>query len=243
MKTILVDAVGTFVIEGNGVYKPMFELLEKYPNRKIILTNANDEQLIPFSLTNLPYEMFTLKHNPDKVDTVYFQKMLQHYGLTVEDVIYFEHSLEAVKSAESLGIKSYHYDSLKQDLQALKAFLDENVKSESLKLAEKYLGKEVEIVIDRPLGSLHPKHGFKYGANYGYIKGVKAPDGEDLDAYFLGTDIPLQIAKGKVIAIVHRLNDDDDKLIVVPENTELTDEDIEKATQFQEQWFEHKIIR
>ena len=66
MKTILVDAVDTFVIEGDGVFQPMFDLLEKYPNRKIILTNANDEQVVEFGLINLPYEMFTLKHNPDK---------------------------------------------------------------------------------------------------------------------------------------------------------------------------------
>ncbi|MDO8266059.1 MAG: hypothetical protein Q7T41_03915 [Candidatus Saccharibacteria bacterium] len=127
MKTILVDAVDTFVIEGKGVYKPMYDLLEKYPNKKIILTNASDEQLVPFSLTNLPYEMFTLKHNPDKVNPIYFQKMLRHYGLKVEDVIYFEHNPEAVKSADSLGIVSYHYDADKQDITALNKFLDENI--------------------------------------------------------------------------------------------------------------------
>ncbi len=121
--------------------------------------------------------------------------------------------------------------------------MNEIQKSESLKLAEVYLGKEVELTIDRQLGSLHPKHGFKYEANYGYIKDVKAPDGEDLDAYFLGINEPVETAKGKVIAIVHRLKDDDDKLVVVPENIELTDAEIEKATHFQEQWFEHQIIR
>lgn len=128
MKTILVDAVDTFVIEGKGVYQPMFELLEKYPNRKIILTNANDEQMIPFSLTNLPYELFTMKHNPDKVEPKFFETMLKKFNLKATDVIYFEHNPEAVKSAESLGIVSYHYDETKKDLQALKAFLDENLK-------------------------------------------------------------------------------------------------------------------
>jgi HAD superfamily hydrolase (TIGR01509 family) len=126
MKTILVDAVGTFVIEGEGVYQPMFELLEKYPNKKIILTNANDEQLVPFSLVNLPYEMFTLKHNPDKVDPMYFERMLKQYNLTVDDVIYFEHNQNAVKSAESVGITSYFYDADKKDLDGLKTFLDNN---------------------------------------------------------------------------------------------------------------------
>jgi len=123
----LVDAVDTFVIEGQGVYQPMFELLEKYPNTKIVLTNANAEQMIPFTLTNLPYELFTMKHNPDKTDPKYFTEMFKHFNLKVEDVIYFEHNPDAVKSAESLGIISYHYDADKKDLDGLKNFLDKNL--------------------------------------------------------------------------------------------------------------------
>jgi len=106
-----------------------------------------------------------------------------------------------------------------------------------------FLGKEVEVVMDRPLGSKHPKHGFMYEANYGYLPNTVSPDGEELDAYYLGTDKPLKKAKGICIAIIHRTNDNDDKLIVVPEGTELTDEEIENLTNFQEQWFEHEIIR
>jgi len=127
MKIILVDAVDTFIVEGKGVYQPMFELLEKYPNRKIVLTNANDEQMVPFTLTNLPYELFTMKHNPDKTDPKYFVEMFRHFNLKTEDVVYFEHNLDAVKSAELLGIISYHYDSDKKDLISLKRFLDENL--------------------------------------------------------------------------------------------------------------------
>lgn len=127
MKIILVDAVGTFVIEGEGVSQSMFELLEKYPNNKIILTNANDEQMVPFNLVNLPYEIFTMKHNPDKTDPVYFETMLKQYNLTTDDVIYFEHNPDAVKSAESVGIISYFYDTDKRDLNGLKTFLDKNL--------------------------------------------------------------------------------------------------------------------
>ena len=127
MKTILVDAVDTFVIEGEGIFKPMFDLLEKYPNKKIILTNANDEQIQTFGLINLPYELFTLKHNPDKTEPEYFQKMLNHFNLSKDEVIYFEHNPDAVKSAESVGIVSHHYDSDKKDLGSLKKFLDESL--------------------------------------------------------------------------------------------------------------------
>lgn len=97
-----------------------------YENKKIILTNANDAQMVPFGLVDLPYEMFTLKHNPDKIDPVYFETMLKNYDLSPEQVIYFEHNQEAVKSAESVGITSYFYDAEKKDLAELESFLDKN---------------------------------------------------------------------------------------------------------------------
>lgn len=127
MKTILVDAVDTFVIEGQGIFKEMYELLETFPNKKIILTNADDEQFKLFGLNDIPYEIFTLKHHPDKTDPIYFTYMLQHFSLKHDDVVYFEHNVEAVKSAEYVGIVSYHYDAAKKDLTALKDFLEKNV--------------------------------------------------------------------------------------------------------------------
>lgn len=106
-----------------------------------------------------------------------------------------------------------------------------------------YLGKEVEVIIDRPLGSKHPKHGFIYEVNYGYIPNTKSTDGEELDAYYLGVDKPLEKAKGFCIAIIHRTNDEDDKLVVVPDRMDIPDEQIEKQVEFQEKWFKHEIIR
>jgi inorganic pyrophosphatase len=115
--------------------------------------------------------------------------------------------------------------------------------SESLELAKKYLGQNVEVIIDRQLGSKHPKWGFVYEVNYGYLKNIKAPDGEDLDAYVLKIEIPVTKFSGKVVAIVHRLKDDDDKLVVIPDGQNITDEEIEKLTKFQEKFFNHEIIR
>lgn len=127
MKTILVDAINTFVIKEVGIFNEMYELLEKYPNRKIILTNANDEEMKKFSLDAMPYEIFTLKHNPDKINPEYYETMLKQFSLNSEDVIYFEHNEDAVKSAESVGIKTYLYDKDKKDLNNLKTFLDNNL--------------------------------------------------------------------------------------------------------------------
>jgi inorganic pyrophosphatase len=117
------------------------------------------------------------------------------------------------------------------------------MKSKSLQMALSFLGKVVYVTIDRPIGSKHPKHGFLYEVNYGFLEGVKAPDGEELDAYYLGSSKPLQNAKGICIAIVHRKNDDDDKLVVVPEGIELTNKEIIRQVHFQEKWFESEIVR
>ena len=117
------------------------------------------------------------------------------------------------------------------------------MESKSLELAKPFLGREVEVIIDRPLGAKHPKFGFTYRVNYGYIAGVMAPDGKELDAYYMEAHKPLQKATGTVIAIAHRTNDDDDKLIVVPTGTTMTDAEIIDAINFQEQWFQMEIVR
>lgn len=130
MKTILVDAVYCFVIEDNGgfkIFQEMYDLLETFPNRKIILTGADDEQFKKFGLDKMPYKIFTLKHSPEKTDPKYYEILLQKFGLTKDEVVYFEHNPEAVKSAESVGIKSYYYDPEKKDLELLKKFLTENL--------------------------------------------------------------------------------------------------------------------
>lgn len=127
MKTIIVDAVNCFVSEEGQIFKEMYDLLETYQNKKIIVTGANDEQFKKFGLDKVPYEVFTLKHNPEKTDPKYFQIMLSKYGLKNTDVIYFEHSLEAVKSAQSVGINTYFYDNDKKDLLALKDYLSSNL--------------------------------------------------------------------------------------------------------------------
>jgi HAD superfamily hydrolase (TIGR01509 family) len=127
-KTILVDAVDCFVSQSGEIYSGMYQLLETYPNRKIILTGANDEQFKRFGLDRMPYEVFTLKHNPEKTDPSYYLRMLEHFSLRKDDVVYFEHNADAVKSARSAGITSYFYDNSTKDLAGLKDFLDKNLR-------------------------------------------------------------------------------------------------------------------
>ncbi|MDP1833707.1 MAG: hypothetical protein U0944_02905 [Candidatus Moranbacteria bacterium] len=127
MKTILVDAVGGIVDGEGNVFREMHGMLERFVNRKIILTNADYEAANQYKLNDAPYEVFTLRHEPEKTDPEYFKKMLVHFGFEKDDVVYFEHSEEAARSAGSIGIKTYHYDENKKDLVALKKFLMENL--------------------------------------------------------------------------------------------------------------------
>ncbi|MEK6800353.1 MAG: hypothetical protein AABY10_02625 [Nanoarchaeota archaeon] len=127
MKIILVDAINTFVIKDKGIFQEMYWLLEKYSNKKIIITGANDEEMEKFGLNKLPYEVFTLNHNPEKTDPLYYEIMLKHFKLDTTEVVYFEHNELAVKSAKSVGIKTYHYDKDKKDLVALRDFIDKNI--------------------------------------------------------------------------------------------------------------------
>ncbi|MBR1413645.1 MAG: inorganic diphosphatase [Bacilli bacterium] len=109
--------------------------------------------------------------------------------------------------------------------------------------AKDFLGKEILIKIDRKLGSAHPKHGFIYPVNYGYVPNTISGDGEELDAYLLGVFEPVDEFVGIVIAIIHRTNDNDDKLIVVPDGINYSDDAIKALTEFQERFFESIIIR
>lgn len=106
-----------------------------------------------------------------------------------------------------------------------------------------YLGRQVTVHIDRPMGSKHPKHDFHYPVNYGYLPGTIAPDGEEIDAYVMGVYIPVESFTGICIAIIQRDDDEDDKLVVVPEGRYYSDDQIRAFTEFQERFFNSKIVR
>jgi len=106
-----------------------------------------------------------------------------------------------------------------------------------------YLGKEVTVKMDRQLGTAHPKWGFIYTLNYGYIPDTVNADGEEIDAYVVGEFKPIEEFKGTVIALIHRTNDNDDKLVVAHDGVNYTDEQIIALTEFQERFFESIIIR
>lgn len=109
--------------------------------------------------------------------------------------------------------------------------------------AEEFLGKELEVTVDRQLGSVHPEYRkMVYPVNYGYIEGTLAPDGEEVDAYVLGVGDPVEKFKGVCIALIHRKNDKDDKLVVVPKGEKYTTTKIKELVNFQEKYFDSDII-
>lgn len=110
-------------------------------------------------------------------------------------------------------------------------------------MEEYMIGDIIKVIVDRPLGSYHPKHkDIYYPINYGYVEGVFAADQEEQDVYIVGVDKPLKEFTGEVIAIIHRLNDVEDKWVVAPIGSHYSKEEIRKLVFFQEQYFEFDIF-
>ena len=146
------------------------------------------------------------------------------------------HTFGSVQAAEWM-MESINYDN------------NNNIEEKSLNIMRRLLmlektktllGKEITVYVDRPIGYNHD--GIIYTQNYGYIKEFKALDGEYQDAYIIGINKPLEVFEGKVIAIINRKDDNEDKLVVCDKNEDYTNEEIKKLINFQEKYFKYKII-
>ena len=115
-----------------------------------------------------------------------------------------------------------------------------NLEETRNQLIKEYMGKLVHVVIDRPIGYQHGD--IVYPINYGYIPGVMAPDAEEQDAYILGLDEPVREFTGQVIAVIHRVDDVEEKWVVAPTGTSFTKEEVLRNVFFQEKYFDIEII-
>lgn len=136
------------------------------------------------------------------------------------------------------AIHNTEYNNLSEDTKKdLKQF------SDSLKECGKIIGNSVTVTVDRPLGSCHPEHpDMYYLLNYGYIEGIIAPDGEEQDAYIIGVDKAVEKFTGKIIAVIHRFDDVEEKWVVCPENLSFNKEEIAELVEFQESFYHSEII-
>lgn len=209
---------------------------------------AYEEANISFSSKVIPIE---------SICTIPVERVTKKFIFGENTILIYEHSFGVEVTKENIKLSSEHkdmkwlsyedaikiltYDSNKNALWELNYKLQRE--ENNMTNSKDYLNKEVEVTIDRKLGTRHPKHGFMYMLNYGYIPNTISGDGEELDAYLVGEFEPVESSKGKVIAIIHRTNDNDDKLIVSVNGKNYTDEQIRALTEFQEQYFESEIWR
>ena len=171
-------------------------------------------------------DLWLFRRNIDLKDITFSDgESIDARWVTIEEFMRMYENKEIIPTVD-FGMNEYH-----------KALVLEQIES------YKYIGNIVQVKIDRPLNSNHPKHGFTYPVNYGFVPNTISGDGEELYCYVLGIDKPIDNFEGKCIAVIHRTNDNDDKLIVVPEGKNYTDEEIRELTNFQEQYFESEIIK
>lgn len=105
------------------------------------------------------------------------------------------------------------------------------------------IGKIITVTVDRAMGTYHPEYpDMYYPINYGYIEGIIAPDGEEQDAYILGVDRPVETFTGKIIAIIRRNDDVEEKWVVASEESSFSKQDIIEKTFFQEQYYDSYVV-
>lgn len=188
-----------------------------------------------------------------KPNKILFDIALQKSGLSAEEVWYCGDNPKAdIEGASQSGIYPVWYDNDTgkeyKDYDLCKIPNCEHLHihdwREMIEVLKKtMIGKTVTVTVDRPLGSCHPEHrDMYYSVNYGYIEGVFAPDGEEQDAYILGVDMPVEKFTGRIIAVIHRLDDVEDKWVVCPENIFFSKGEIMKRVEFQEKYFNIEII-
>ena len=110
-------------------------------------------------------------------------------------------------------------------------------------LIRKFMGKTVDIVVDRPIGFVHHTKGvtLHYTVNYGYLPGVTGGDGEEQDVYILGVDTPLERFTGRIIGAIRRRDDNEDKLVAAPEGMVFHQNQIAEAVHFVEKYFDSRV--
>lgn len=106
-----------------------------------------------------------------------------------------------------------------------------------------FLGKVVDIIVDRPVGHTHVTKGITlhYHINYGFLPGITGGDGEEQDVYILGVKEPVTHFRGRIIGAIRRQDDNEDKLVAAPDGMVFTRQQIAEETYFVEKYFHSTV--
>jgi HAD superfamily hydrolase (TIGR01509 family) len=181
-----------------------------------------------------------------KPEPAIYRRLIEESALEVSATVFVDDMQENLDGAIATGMQTIKFtdaESCRLELQALQNWGAGRSCVAAPVNATHYIGRMIEIRVDRPLGSVHPQDGFEYPVNYGFVPATCSPDDEELDAYVLRVPAPVASYTGRCIAVIHRLDDEDDKLIVVPDGCPVSDADIRRLTHFQEQYFTSEILR
>lgn len=162
-----------------------------------------------------------------------------HINIQASAITQFKEELNGYKTSKTGMLQLHKNDDIPTEI--LKKIFNITLSSNYFK--DKIIGKTIAVKIDRPLGTFHPKHkDIYYSLNYGYVEGLFAKDGEEQDVYIVGVDKPISEFTGKIIAIIYRFDDVEEKWVVAPEGVFYTKDQIEKLVDFQEKYFKTKIL-
>ncbi|MFH5881064.1 GrpB family protein [Liberiplasma polymorphum] len=228
--------------------KPIIDLALKVDDFSSVKNYISDLEALGFIYNrhaNLPNAMYFNRKINNKTVSTHHLHVFHNESQEWRNHIYFRDYLnqnaEVAKAYEQLKEKLLiafeHNRPMYTELKA--DFIKQTIRKAQV---YNFLGKVVKIKIDRPIGAIHPKHPeIIYPINYGYIENEIAPDEEALDVYLLGVDEKVSSYEGKIIAIIHRKNDIEDKLVMAPIGVTFTAKEIQLQTYFQEQFYISKI--
>ncbi|MBR3134137.1 MAG: GNAT family N-acetyltransferase [Clostridia bacterium] len=242
---------------------------ERVPARTYFLVRVDDNRII--GMTNIRLKLnkklmesgrnigYSIRptergNGYNKINLYLALKVCKRYGIKTALLDADEDNPASWRTMESLGgvldekresvddkeviVRLYSID-VEKSIDKYKDLYENMVEKQS----HEYIGEMINVKIDRPMNSKHPKYDFIYPVNYGFVPDTISGDGEELDCYVLGIDKPLNNFKGECIAVIHRTNDNDDKLVIANKGDRFSDEEIKKLTHFQEQYFESEIWR
>lgn len=192
------------------------------------------------------FDYYLLHNNQDLIEIIHMMENISE-NYEVQDLLpcsYIMHNFTWIKTKfidhqENLNLKYFQESDILRFINEASNYIIKYINKYNIHLRN-LIGKDIKVIIDRPIGYEHC--GIIYQINYGYIEGLIANDGEEQDAYILGIKEPIKEFRGKVIAIIHRKNDVEDKLVVASSDNFSVDEII-TLTHFQEKYFDIEVIK